>query len=105
MPSFIKEFGIKELILAQLSFTSFVVYYNLSSNSGWLFCGVVMIDDANITDYRQILLDFVRSLGVNDLLKAWTICRMRNWIDEYGEVTSEGVAQVLSYKNISTITP
>ena len=54
-----------------------------------------MIDDANVTDYRQILLDFVRSLGVDDLLKAWTICRMRNWIDEYGEVTSEGVAQVL----------
>ena len=57
-----------------------------------------MIDDANITDYRQILLDFVRSLGVDDLLKAWTICRMRNWIDEYGEVTSEGVDQVLSKK-------
>ena len=64
-----------------------------------------MIDDANFTDYRQILLDFVRSLGVDDLLKAWTICRMRNWIDEYGEVTSEGVDQVLSYKKISTITP
>ncbi len=57
-----------------------------------------MIDDANVTDYRQILLDFVRSLGVDDLLKAWTICRMRNWIDEYGEVTSEGVAHVLSFK-------
>ena len=64
-----------------------------------------MIDDANITDYRQILLDFVRSLGVDDLLKAWTICRMRNWIDEYGEVTSEGVAQVASFKKFSTITP
>ena len=64
-----------------------------------------MIDDANFTDYRQILLDFVRSLGADDLLKAWTICRMRNWIDEYGEVTSEGVAQVLSYKKIFTITP
>ena len=64
-----------------------------------------MIDDANVTDYRQILLDFVRSIGVDDLLKAWTICRMRNWIDEYGEVTSEGVDQVLSYKKISTITP
>tara|TARA_Y100000991_G_scaffold66233_1_gene49507 strand:+ start:1090 stop:1284 length:195 start_codon:yes stop_codon:yes gene_type:complete len=64
-----------------------------------------MIDDANITDYRQILLDFVRSFGVDDLLKAWTICRMRNWIDEYGEVTSEGVVQVLNYKKISTITP
>ena len=64
-----------------------------------------MIDDANFTDYRQILLDFVRSLGVDDLLKAWTICRMRNWIDEYGEVTSEGVAQVLSFKKMSTITP
>ena len=64
-----------------------------------------MIDDANITDYRQILLDFVRSFGVDDLLKAWTICRMRNWIDEYGEVTSAGVAQVLNYKKISTITP
>ena len=64
-----------------------------------------MIDYANITDYRQILLDFVRSFGVDDLLKAWRICRMRNWIDEYGEVTSEGVAQVLNYKKISTITP
>ena len=64
-----------------------------------------MIDDAIITDYRQILLDFVRSLGAEDLLKAWTICRMRNWIDEFGEVTSEGVAQVLSYKNVSSITP
>ena len=64
-----------------------------------------MIDDANITDYRQNLLDFVRSFGVDDLLKAWTICRMRNWIDEYGEVTSEGVAQVLNYKKIPTITP
>ena len=64
-----------------------------------------MIDDANITDYRQILLDFVRSFGVDDLLKAWTICRMRNWIDEYGEVTAEGVVQVLNYKKISTITP
>ena len=64
-----------------------------------------MIDDAIITDYRQILLDFVRSLGAEDLLKAWTICRMRNWIDEFGEVTSEGVAQVLTYKNVSTITP
>jgi hypothetical protein len=50
-------------------------------------------------------LDFVRSLGADDLLKAWTICRMRNWIDEFGEVTSEGVAQVLAYKNVSTITP
>lgn len=64
-----------------------------------------MIDDAIITDYRQILLDIVRSLGADDLLKAWTICRMRNWIDEFGEVTSEGVAQVLTYKNVSTITP
>ena len=64
-----------------------------------------MIDDAIITDYRQILLDFVRSLGADDLLGAWTICRMRNWIDEYGEVTSEGVAQVFSYKNVTTITP
>ena len=64
-----------------------------------------MIDDAIITDYRQILLDFVRSLGAEDLLKAWTICRMRNWIDEFGEVTSEGVVQVLAYKNVSTITP
>ena len=64
-----------------------------------------MIDDAIITDYRQILLDFVRSLGADDLLKAWTICRMRNWIDEFGEVTSEGVDQVLAYKNVSTITP
>ena len=64
-----------------------------------------MIDDAIITDYRQILLDFVRSLGADDLLKAWTICRMRNWIDEFGEVTSEGVALVLAYKNVSTITP
>ena len=64
-----------------------------------------MIDDANVTDCRQILLDFVRSIGVDDLLKAWTICRMRNWIDEYGEVTSEGVAQVFSFKKISTITP
>ena len=64
-----------------------------------------MIDEANIADYRQVLLDFLRSLGVNDLLKAWTICRMRNWIDEYGEVTSEGVAQVLSYKKVSLITP
>ena len=64
-----------------------------------------MIDDAIITDYRQILLDFVRSLGADDLLKAWTICRMRNWIDEFGEVTSEGVAKVLAYKNVSTITP
>jgi hypothetical protein len=64
-----------------------------------------MIDDAIITDYRQILLDFVRSLGADDLLKAWTICRMRNWIDEFGEVTSEGVAQVLAHKNVSTITP
>ena len=64
-----------------------------------------MIDDAIITDYRQILLDFLRSLGADDLLKAWTICRMRNWIDEFGEVTSEGVAQVLAYKNVSTITP
>ena len=64
-----------------------------------------MIDDAIITDYRQILLDFVRSLGADDLLKAWTICRMRNWIDEFGEVTSEVVAQVLAYKNVSTITP
>ena len=64
-----------------------------------------MFDDASVTDYRQVLLDFVRSLGVDDLLKAWTICRMRNWIDEYGEVTSEGVAQVLSFKKISTITP
>jgi hypothetical protein len=64
-----------------------------------------MIDDAIITDYRQILLDFVRSLGADDLLKAWTICRMRNWIDEFGEVTSEGVVQVLAYKNVSTITP
>jgi hypothetical protein len=50
-------------------------------------------------------LDFVRSLGADDLLKAWTICRMRNWIDEFGEVTSEGVVQVLAYKNVSTITP
>ena len=64
-----------------------------------------MIDDAIITDYRQVLLDFVRSLGADDLLKAWTICRMRNWIDEFGEVTSEGVVQVLAYKNVSTITP
>ena len=64
-----------------------------------------MIDDANFTDYRQILLDFVRSLGVDDLLKAWTICRMRNWIDEYGEVTSEGIDQVVSFKKFSTITP
>ena len=64
-----------------------------------------MIDDAIITDYRQILLDFVRSLGADDLLKAWTICRMRNWIDEFGEVTSEVVAQVLAYKNVSTIAP
>ena len=64
-----------------------------------------MIDEANIADYRQILLDFLRSLGVDDLLKAWTICRLRNWIDEYGEVTSEGVAQVFSYKNVTTITP
>ena len=64
-----------------------------------------MIDDAIITDYRQILLDFVRSLGADDLLKAWTICRMRNWIDEVGEVTSEGVAQVLAYQNVSTIAP
>ena len=64
-----------------------------------------MVDDAIITDYRQILLDFVRSLDADDLLKAWTICRMRNWIDEYGQVTSEGVAQVLSYKKVSLITP
>jgi len=64
-----------------------------------------MIDDAIITDYRHILLEFVRSLGAEDLLKAWTICRMRNWIDEYGQVTSEGVAQVLSYKKVSLITP
>ena len=64
-----------------------------------------MIDDAIITDYRQILLDIVRSLGADDLLKAWTICRMRNWIDEYGEVTSDGVAQVFAYKNVSMITP
>ena len=105
MPSLIKKLGIEQVIIAELSFTSFVVYYTTVPNSGWLFCGVVMIDDANFTDYRQILLDFVRSLGVDDLLKAWTICRMRNWIDEYGEVTSEGVAQVLSFKKISTITP
>ena len=64
-----------------------------------------MIDDANFTDYRQILLDFVRSFGVDDLLKAWTICRMHNWIDEYGEVTSEGVAQVTSFKKVFMITP
>ena len=101
----IKKFDISQIIIAELSFTSFVVYYTTLPNSGWLFCGVVMIDDANFTDYRQILLDFVRSLGVDDLLKAWTICRMRNWIDEYGEVTSEGIAQVLSFKKISTITP
>ena len=61
-----------------------------------------MIDDANFTDFRQILLDVVRSLGTDDLLKAWTICRMRNWIDEYGEVTSEGVAQVpVSYTHLT----
>ena len=70
-----------------------------------MFCGVVMIDEANIADYRQILLEFLRSLGVDDLLKAWTICRMRNWIDEYGEVTSDGVAQVLSFRKLSKITP
>ncbi|MDA9672073.1 hypothetical protein N9T59_00920 [Paracoccaceae bacterium] len=64
-----------------------------------------MIDEANIADYRQILLDFLRSLGVDDLLKAWTICRMRNWIDEYGEVTSAGVDQVLSFRKFATITP
>jgi len=64
-----------------------------------------MIDEASIADYRQILLDFLRSLGVDDLLKAWTICRMRNWIDEYGEVTSAGVAQVLSFRKFATITP
>ena len=64
-----------------------------------------MIDEANIAYYRQILLDFLRSLGVDDLLKAWTICRMRNWIDEYGEVTSAGVAQVLSFRKFATITP
>ena len=48
-----------------------------------------MIDDANITDYRQILLDIARSLGAENLLNAWTMCRMRNWIDEYGEITSD----------------
>ena len=64
-----------------------------------------MIDDANITDYRQILLDIARSLGAENLLNAWTMGRMRNWIDEYGEITSEGVAQVLSFKKIATITP
>ena len=64
-----------------------------------------MIDDAYITDYRQILLDIARSLGAENLLNAWTMCRMRNWIDEYGEITSEGVAQVLSFKKIATITP
>ena len=64
-----------------------------------------MIDDANITDYRQILLDIARSLGAENLLNAWTRCRMRNWIDEYGEITSEGVAQVLSFQKIATITP
>ena len=64
-----------------------------------------MIDDANITDYRQILLDIARSFGAENLLNAWTMCRMRNWIDEYGEITSEGVAQVLSFKKVATITP
>ena len=64
-----------------------------------------MIDDANITDYRQILLDIARSSGPENLLNAWTLCRMRDWIDEYGEITSEGVAQVLSFKKIATITP
>ena len=93
------------LVCYQLSFTFLLISCTQHPNSGWLFCGVVMIDDANITDYRQILLDIARSLGAENLLNAWTMCRMRNWIDEYGEITSEGVAQVLSFKKIATITP